>query len=185
MATTPKGTDRRVQRTREIIRQAFVEVIREKGLAGASVREITERANISRGTFYAHYADKYALIEAFAREEFQKGLNALPFQTLSRQSLPVLIEAVLHYFQALYQGHRLTPDIASLIERVIHEELHAYLVRRLQPAPDAETQARLLSWAIFGAGLQWSATPPKVTAAQKAQEVLGALTHLSQLAGDQ
>lgn len=184
MATTPKGTDRRVQRTRDIIRQAFVDVIREKGLAGASVREITERANISRGTFYAHYADKYALIETFAREEFQKRMDALPIQTLSRQSLPVLIEAVLHYFQALYQDHRLAPDLAPLLERVIHEELHAYLLHHLQPAADAETQAWLLSWAIFGAALQWSATPSKVPAAQQAQEVLGALTHLSQFVGD-
>jgi AcrR family transcriptional regulator len=183
MATPPKGNDRRVQRTRETIRLAFIDVIREKGLEGASVREITERANISRGAFYAHYADKYALIETFAREEFQKRVNDLPIPSLSRQTLPILIQSVLLYFQLMYQGHRLSPQIAPLLERAIHEELHAYLLRQLGRAPDAQTQAQLLGWAIFGAALQWSALPQKTSAAQKAQEVMGALTHLSQFTG--
>jgi hypothetical protein len=48
----------------------------------------------------------------------------------------------------------------------------------LGPAPDSTTQAQLLSWAIFGAALQWSALPQKTSANQKAHEVMTALEHL-------
>ncbi len=92
MATRPKGNDRRVLRTRQMIRTAFIEVVQEKGLAGTSVQDIADRANVSRGTFYAHYADKYALIELIVREEFQQAVRNLPIQAeLSRNSLRLLI----------------------------------------------------------------------------------------------
>src|SRR5690348_9052717 len=71
MATPPKNVDRRVQRTRQLLRQAFVEVAQEKGLTAVSVQDITERANIHRGTFYTHYEDKYALVYSLIREEIQ------------------------------------------------------------------------------------------------------------------
>jgi AcrR family transcriptional regulator len=194
LATPPKGTDRRVQRTRQIIRQAFIEVVREKGLEGANIREITERANVSRTTFYAHYPDKFALIETFVREEFQKLVGTLPLvPSLNRQTLPVLIQAVLEYVQRIYQRHHLSRDLAPLIERTIHEELNTFILAQLkQSSPnrkpltpaDTDTQAQLLSWAIFGAAIEWSGATPKIPAAQKAQAVVIALSQLDSLTAD-
>ncbi|GCE27542.1 hypothetical protein KDA_30260 [Dictyobacter alpinus] len=75
MATRKRQEDRRIQRTRQVLQQAFVEVVREKGEALSSLREIekrfvamsiqeiTERANVNRGTFYLHFTDKYMLAD--------------------------------------------------------------------------------------------------------------------------
>ncbi len=62
MPSTPH-TDRRIQRTKEAVSNALIELIAEKGFEAVSVSDITERANINRGTFYLHYKDKYDLLE--------------------------------------------------------------------------------------------------------------------------
>ncbi|MED3729534.1 TetR/AcrR family transcriptional regulator [Priestia filamentosa] len=54
--------DLRVMRTKESIRDALVELIEEKGFKAITVKDITTRANINRGTFYAHYQDKFDLM---------------------------------------------------------------------------------------------------------------------------
>ncbi|MED1558652.1 TetR/AcrR family transcriptional regulator [Bacillus paramycoides] len=63
--------DLRVIRTKESIRDALVELIEEKGLATLTVKDITTRAKINRGTFYAHYQDKYDLVDK-CEEEFMQ-----------------------------------------------------------------------------------------------------------------
>jgi AcrR family transcriptional regulator len=47
--------DRRVIRTRRLLRDALMELILEKSYDKVTVQEITERANVGRATFYLHY----------------------------------------------------------------------------------------------------------------------------------
>ncbi|MGE7882857.1 TetR/AcrR family transcriptional regulator [Bacillus sp. NPDC094077] len=68
--------DSRVIRTKESIRDALVELIEEKGLEVLTVKDITTRAKINRGTFYAHYQDKYDLIDK-CEEEFMQEMAAM------------------------------------------------------------------------------------------------------------
>ncbi|SDM64580.1 TetR/AcrR family transcriptional regulator [Bacillus sp. OK048] len=57
-----RNTDLRVIRTKESIRDALVELIDEKGFEAITVKDITTRARINRGTFYTHYQDKFDLM---------------------------------------------------------------------------------------------------------------------------
>jgi AcrR family transcriptional regulator len=50
--------DRRSQRTRHLLSEALVELIREKDYNTITVSDIIDRANVGRSTFYAHYHDK-------------------------------------------------------------------------------------------------------------------------------
>lgn len=68
--------DSRVIRTKESIRDALVELIEEKCLELLTVKDITTRAKINRGTFYAHYQDKYDLIDK-CEEEFMQEMAAM------------------------------------------------------------------------------------------------------------
>ncbi|MEK5397184.1 TetR/AcrR family transcriptional regulator [Paenibacillus sp. FSL K6-2859] len=54
--------DLRIIRTKELIREALIELIEEKGFEGITVKDITTKARINRGTFYSHYQDKYDLM---------------------------------------------------------------------------------------------------------------------------
>ena len=51
-------TDRRIQRTRELLQKALMELIDERGYSAITIQDIVERANIGRTTFYKHYNSK-------------------------------------------------------------------------------------------------------------------------------
>jgi AcrR family transcriptional regulator len=51
-------TDRRVRRTRDLLQKALLSLIKEKGYDSITIRDILERADVGRSTFYMHYRDK-------------------------------------------------------------------------------------------------------------------------------
>jgi len=63
--------DRRVQRSRQALRNALLELIKDKKYDSISVEEITQRANLGRATFYLHYKDKEDLLV----DEFNERVN--------------------------------------------------------------------------------------------------------------
>ena len=67
-----KGTDRRVRRTKARLRQAMTQLMLEKDLSSITVRELTDLADVNRGTFYAHYKDIYDMIEQVENEIFSE-----------------------------------------------------------------------------------------------------------------
>ena len=50
-------------RTKQAIRQAFIELLNERPLDKISVKDIAERSTVNRNTVYYYYADIYALVE--------------------------------------------------------------------------------------------------------------------------
>jgi len=66
------GLDRRIFRTREAIREALIDLIDEKGFESISIKDITDRANINRGTFYLHYHDKFDLLDQTENEIIER-----------------------------------------------------------------------------------------------------------------
>jgi AcrR family transcriptional regulator len=58
-----KGTeDRRIQKTLSLLRGALVSLIAEKPYDSIVVKEILDRANVGRSTFYTHFRDKDDLL---------------------------------------------------------------------------------------------------------------------------
>jgi AcrR family transcriptional regulator len=54
--------DRRVDRTRRLLREALMSLIVEKGYDAVTIEDITGRAELGRTTFYLHYKDKEDLL---------------------------------------------------------------------------------------------------------------------------
>jgi AcrR family transcriptional regulator len=100
-------TDRRVQRTRELLQKALIDLINEQGYDTITIQEIVDRANVGRTTFYIHYGSKDDLFmschEAIV-SEFQSG--PLYPHPLSREELlspevpPQVISAYRHLEEA-------------------------------------------------------------------------------------
>jgi len=63
MPPSPPGTraQRRVARTKAAIEDAFVQLVLERGYDKVAVEDITDRADLARATFYAHYPNKEAV----------------------------------------------------------------------------------------------------------------------------
>lgn len=55
--------DRRSNKTRKLLEEALIRLMVEKGFDKISIKDLTEAADINRGTFYLHYKDKYDLLE--------------------------------------------------------------------------------------------------------------------------
>ncbi len=82
-------------RSRKMIRQAFVELLKEKELEKITVTDVVTRADINRGTFYGHYMDTRAVIEQIENEIIEKMLEFLSefrFQNFFRDPLPLLLK---------------------------------------------------------------------------------------------
>ncbi|MDN4618161.1 TetR/AcrR family transcriptional regulator [Paenibacillus sp. PsM32] len=60
--------DRRVLRTQEAIKKAFLELMSEKKFESITIQDIADRANINRATVYLHYLDKFDLIDKIIEE---------------------------------------------------------------------------------------------------------------------
>ena len=66
-----KSEDLRIVKTRLAIKKAFFELMAEKSFDKITVSDITDKALINRGTFYAHYKDKFDLLEQIEDETIE------------------------------------------------------------------------------------------------------------------
>ena len=180
-----KRVDPRVRRTRELIIRAFNELVAEKGHTGLTVQEIAERATINRATFYAHFTDQYELFDHVISEAFREELRRrLPDSCgLSEENLRALILAACDYLSGLNTAcSRTDRQFRPLIEARVQTELYEVLLGWIEASPpagsrtnNAEIMASVVSWAIFGAGLQWSRDGEIGSAERVADEALSVI----------
>lgn len=79
-------TDRRVQRTRELLQKALIELIGERGYDAITIQDIVDRANVGRTTFYLHFSSKDELLMS-CHEVIVSGFHFGPRYPLSREEL--------------------------------------------------------------------------------------------------
>ena len=60
--------DRRVRKTRRQLRECLITLLKEKKVQDITVRELTDMADLNRGTFYLHYRDVFDLLEKTENE---------------------------------------------------------------------------------------------------------------------
>ncbi len=163
-----------------------MDLVLEKGFVATRIQDIAQRANVNRGTFYLHFADKYELLNTVTREQFRLRVASQlpPVVQWNLQTLPLLIQAVLDNFESKYrhQAHLIPvlADSAPLFERAIQEELAALVLLCLKQEDvtnrpllvPLEAVAQVVSWAIFGPALQWSQVPISLSSEQMAQRIL-------------
>ncbi|MBO1510321.1 TetR/AcrR family transcriptional regulator [Metabacillus bambusae] len=64
--------DRRVQKSQEAIKNAFIELLSENSFDHITIQDISDRANVGRRTIYDHYMDKYDLLEKLIEEHINE-----------------------------------------------------------------------------------------------------------------
>jgi Transcriptional regulator len=80
-----KKIDRRSIRTRHALREALTALILEKGYESITVQDITDRADLNRGTLYLHYRDKQDLLLSSCNDVYNELLAQ--FTPISAQNL--------------------------------------------------------------------------------------------------
>jgi AcrR family transcriptional regulator len=179
--------DPRVTRTQKMLQDAFISLLGEKGFHAITVQDIAERATVNRATFYAHFLDKYDLFDQMTGEFFQQALasRVSADSPLTNANLKTLIVTV---FETLAQTNDhckpAARELSPLIEAKAQGEIRAFLLAwfgrpsGLQSVGPGtrEVAATVLSWAIFGAGIEWSRGARARPAEDVAVDVLSLLT---------
>jgi len=167
--------DPRQKRTRRLIFDSFLELMKEKQFDAITVQDITERATINRATFYDHFNDKYALMEFAFRVGFHQTLmrNRLDDAPCTDQNLALLISATCEFLLE-FRG-RCSPsnsDLDSRCEIQITNQLQEILLVWLAEQPAREMRASVTSWAIYGAAVHWKKVYRQMTLSEYVQQVI-------------
>ena len=177
--------DPRVKRTRRLLQEALVELLGEKSFDAITIQDIAARSTINRATFYVHFVDKYDLFAQFSRDWFRSALQ-LQLSCAAQYSpanLRSLVLATLHAMGDMNDHCRPTETLKPLIVAAVQEELAKVLRAWLEPVvaggggAELESAVAALSWAIFGAALQWSQLPTRPPAEPTATQLATLLTH--------
>jgi AcrR family transcriptional regulator len=167
-------TDRRVQRTRQMLRGALVQLIKEKGYDMVTIQDITERANLGRTTFYLHYQTKEDLLfDHHAQMSTHFNLSILTRDELLGD-IPQL--ELVTYLQLLTENRPMYHAIRAAKEstfllRGIREQIVSNLQNSLQvifPSIEPKIPLDVLTTYIVGAQLSlihwWMTTHTPYTA---------------------
>lgn len=72
---TERKENRSSRRSRRMIREAFEQLLKERGFHKITVTDIVERADLNRSTFYAHYPDIYGIVDEMQEEVIQRNME--------------------------------------------------------------------------------------------------------------
>lgn len=176
--------DPRIKRTRSLLQQSINALLREKQFHTITVQDITARAEVNRATFYAHFEDKYALLNYSVREEFLEALakRSANWDVYTPTHLRALI-VVVYEFLSLFSGRcpshggPQSEDKLFVLSEV-QKQVDVILLRWLQSFaspdtyPSGEAAAMIASWAIFGTSFQWSRTDYHLSSEEAADRIL-------------
>ena len=188
MLVKEKRQDPRIRRTRQLLVGAFRELVEEKGFQSVTVQDITERATVNRSTFYAHFEDKYDLFDHVIHESFDEALrSAMPEPAeFCLSDMKSLVLAVFRYLDQINSGcsaseMQFRPMIETRVQAQLYELILEW-IERLKPEDverpaTPEVAAAVASWAIYGAGLQWSRGDLGRPADEVAEQTLALISH--------
>lgn len=130
-------TDRRVQRTRELLQRALIKLISERGYDAITIQDIVDRANVGRTTFYVHYSSKDDLFmschEAIVSEFHSGTLHPHSREALlSPEAPPGMTSAYRHLL-----------DARALLYPIFQGKDNPLILRRIRDRSAQEIEASL------------------------------------------
>ena len=157
--------DPRIRRTRQLLQGALRNLMQKKSFDEISVQDITEAATVNRATFYDHYTDKFALLDALVAGGFHKLLDEreVKYDGTCASKAGAIILATCDYLSQCHEGQTACQRQSAfepLIEAAITKSIRRILIAGMPregrlPLPTPEMIATTASWAIYGAVKEW------------------------------
>ena len=152
--------DPRVIRTRSLILKSFEDLLAEKNFESVSVQDVTDKAQVNRATFYAHFPDKYALLDYSIQKMFMTEIEkrTLNVCSYSPDNLRNLILAVCEFLGRLHTScaqphHQFESLVEGTIKKQVFDLLSYWLRKSKLPT---ELPATVATWAIYGLASHYS-----------------------------
>ncbi|NYF88432.1 TetR/AcrR family transcriptional regulator [Tunturiibacter empetritectus] len=178
--TLERTTDPRILRTRKLLQQALVNLMKEKQFDSLSVQDIAEAATINRATFYDHYPDKFALLECTVGTRFNELLSerGVTFNGTCTSALRAIVLGVCDFIAfsehpCSTKAGQMEPHMESAIIAVVRRMLLEGLEKHASAAPTSPQMiATTTAWAIYGAAKEWAQTPNRPPSSEIADTIV-------------
>lgn len=159
--------DPRVTRTKNLIIDAFLTLVKEKDFAAISVKDISERATINRATFYRHFDDKFLLLETIVDQMvWNKGFEQMKErEELNEETFRLLMNCFCHLVEDLQQTFDRNYDtVISLTENELREKLIRMMSTFFQEGDKEKNKiiATMLVTSIYSAACSWMSSENKL-----------------------
>ena len=135
-----KVVDRRIQRTQQLLQDALIGLILEKGFDAVTVQDVIDRANVGRSTFYAHFQDKEDLfLSGFEhlRAQFEEHLLGQSPTEASPWALSLVMFRHAQDYRRVYKalvgekgGHTMLANVQKFLMTHVDEYLKTQLPTR-------------------------------------------------------
>ena len=165
-----KQTDRRVQRTQQLLRAALVSLIEEKGFEALTVQDIIDRANVGRATFYAHFDNKEDLLVS-GLEDLRTALNELQRRehaqhmdsderlfAFSHEMFAHIAEyrKVFRMMVGKRSGALVQQLLQKIVVDLVRDDIEAMGRRRDKRSEPAEAVVQFVTGGLFGLAMLWA-----------------------------
>src|ERR1039457_4523486 len=173
--TMIESTDPRILRSRRMLMEALVRLLIHKEFEDISIQEIADEATLNRATFYLHYPDKNALLQAMTAARFRdliarRGISFTDCDGALRAIALGVCDYLAETTRCPGQLARipLEGSIIPVVEGMFKEGLARH---EMAAGIDAALLATPAAWAVFGAARLWFQTPDRIPAEQMAAKI--------------
>ena len=158
-----------------MLMEALARLLTKKEFEDLSVQEISDEATLNRATFYLHYADKNALLQAMTEVRFRDLIErrVITF-TDCNGALRAIALGVCDYLAestgcpTQLSRMALEGSIIPIVEDMFKEGL---ALHGKAPDGDWSLPATTAAWAVFGAARRWFQTPNRIPAEEMAARI--------------
>jgi AcrR family transcriptional regulator len=168
-------TDPRILRSRRMLMDSLERLLKKQEFEDISVQEIADDATLNRATFYLHYPDKNALLQAMTGVRFRDLIErrGITF-TDCNGALRAIALGVCDYLAETTScpGQLAQIPLEGSIIPVVEDMFKEGLAHHgLAPGVDAALLATTAAWAVFGAARRWFQTPNRIPAEEMAARI--------------
>lgn len=168
-------TDPRILRSRRMLMDAMAKLLMKKEFEEISVQEIADEATLNRATFYLHYPDKNALLQAMTESRFRDLIErrGITF-TDCKGALRAIALGVCDYLAettgcpSQLTRMPLQSSIIPVVEGMFKEGLAHH---GIAPGDDSAMLATTAAWAVFGAARRWFQAANRIPAEEMAARI--------------
>ena len=158
--------DRRARRTRRLLKESLLEMMKQKRFSEISVRDVTDSADMNRTTFYLHYTDTTQLLQSMEEDlltEAQMLVNAHIQETVADGSLRPVFEPILDFVveqrevcTILFENNEVS-QFAEHLQQLIHRNGTEVIRAWFQPMDDQQLSylLRFITYGLIGLIREW------------------------------
>jgi AcrR family transcriptional regulator len=170
-----ENTDPRVLRSRQMLMESLLRLLTRKEFDDISIQEIADEATLNRATFYLHYPDKNALLQAMTGTRFRDLIarRGVSFTNCDGALRAIALGVCDYLAETTGCPSQLTkmPLEGSIIPVMESMFQQGAANHPMTPGADPNLLATTAAWAIFGAARRWYQTPDRIPAEEMAARI--------------